>query len=509
MASMNESAPATASSPTHQSQAEARTDSSMPDITQHSLEHNPDIFTIICCNDSFQLALNHNHQDPAASVQASPSSPELQAASLSQLVLTPSDKIAISLHCDEQATADRSWLVEQAEQGNAFASYFLARTLQIDLNSDRIDKSERQAIHQQIFRLFESAANTNHTMAQFHLAQCYRNGIGVDRDRTKTIELYRSLADGGIPEAQIALGDCYESGEGAEQDYDSAIRWYSNAADQGSEDGRLHIVFLQAWFSFIGRGVEQSDIDAFNQWQEVSTQSTDPIIKPIATHMVGWMHYLGRGTVRDQQKGVKIICENKSDEFRLGEGECLVAWWTNLSYDSRAVYRFFKLCQLGSDRDWLCKHLMALCMLHGFGTAMNRKKAAGIFEQLAIDGHSDSQLWIGECYSCGGGVIWNPEKTFEWFRKSADQGNSYGQWRVGYCFYYGTGVAEDKPQAVEWYRKSAERGNRYGQCWLGDCYKNGEGVPQDIDTAIFWYRKSADQGNKDAINSLNGLGRWP
>ncbi|KAI9209120.1 uncharacterized protein BJ171DRAFT_488581 [Polychytrium aggregatum] len=224
--------------------------------------------------------------------------------------------------------------------------------------------------------------------------------------------------------------------------------------------------------------------------------------------MLGWMHYLGRGTMRDEQKGVKIIRENKSDEFLLGEGECLVAW-SLTSSDSPAAQMFFDLCRLGSDRDWLCKHLAAMCLIHGFGTIQDQTKAAGIFESLAREGHSHSQNWLGWCCWRGWGVPENYPSAFEWFTKSANQGNSYGYLGVGWCCYYGTGVAEDKPQAVEWYRKSAERGNRYGQCWLGDRYQYGQGVAKDIVTAILWYRKSADQGDELAINELKKLGRWP
>ncbi|KAI9209527.1 uncharacterized protein BJ171DRAFT_436671, partial [Polychytrium aggregatum] len=217
-------------------------------------------------------------------------------------------------------------------------------------------------------------------MARFHLAGCYHDGTGADQDHTMAFELYRSLADRGIPQAQVALGSCYQYGEGVDQDLNAAIEWYNKAADQGSEDGRLHIGFLRGWFSFIGHGVEQSDVDALNRWQEVSTLSTDPIIKFIATHMVGWMHYLGRGTVRDKQKGTKIIRDNQSDEFPFGEDECL-AGNSDADSDSPAAFMFFELCQLGSDRDWLCRHPMAVCLHYGFGTLKNQKKAAGIFEQ--------------------------------------------------------------------------------------------------------------------------------
>ncbi|KAI9202895.1 uncharacterized protein BJ171DRAFT_444085 [Polychytrium aggregatum] len=319
--------------------------------------------------------------------------------------LTPSDKIALSLHCDDQATANRSWLEDQADQGNAAASYLLARMLQseIDLQTDDYDEPEENTKHQQIFQHLEKATYANHTMAHFYLARCYRDGLGVNENHTKAVELYRSLAYRGIPQAQIALGRCYENGDGVDQSYNRAIEWYSMAADQGSEDGRLHIVFLRGWLSFVGHNIEQSDVDSFNRWQE----------------------------------------------------------------------------------------------------------AVSIFEQLANEGHSDSQFWIAECYCRGKGVSEDNEKAFEWFIKSADQGNSYGQYWVGLCYFCGYRVTKDHTKAVEWYRKSAEQGNRYGQKCLGNCYQNGHGVPQNTDTAVFWWRKSADQGHQYSINQLKELGKWP
>ncbi|KAI9203473.1 uncharacterized protein BJ171DRAFT_144464 [Polychytrium aggregatum] len=497
----------------------ASTMSSSLDITRLSLKHNQDIFTIFCCNDSFQLALDLNTIKTLLRVCKRAQSllsfkvPHFhrwcQSAGLChpdgqlRIGLTPSDQIALSLHCEDQATADRSWLEDRAEQGNAAASYFLARILQVDLDKQQsADESDRVTTHNQIVRHLKNAAEVDHSMAQLELAECYRNGHGVDQDHTKATELYRSLADRGISQGQIALGGCYEGGEGVDQDYNIAIEWYSKAEDQGSEDGRLHITFLRAWFSFIGHGTEQSDADALARWQEVATQSTDPVIKPIATHMVGWMHYLGRGTERDEQRGIKIIRDNQSDEFKLGESECLASVWNNIKSDSRTACKFFNLCQLGSDRNWLCRHLMAVCVFFGFGTTEDRTKAAGIFEPLADDGHSDSQFWIGSCYRCGGGVSRDWKKAFEGYSKSADQGNSYGQWIVGCCCYNGHGVTRDYAKALEWFRKSSEQGNRYGQWWLGNCYQLGRGVPEDIDTAISWFRRSADQGHESAFKEL-------
>ncbi|KAI9203222.1 uncharacterized protein BJ171DRAFT_583389 [Polychytrium aggregatum] len=532
MTSSNEPGSTAASSPTQQTQVQplaalsdivgAGSSLAILDPVQTSLEHNPDIFTIICCNDGFRLALDHSviktllrvcrRARPLLSSKVPRFQTWCQKAGLChfegqmRIGLTPSDQIALSLHCKDPGSADRSWLVALAEQRNPSASYLLARILRTDIDNQKFAMwIEKEAIHKQIFRHLEKAANANHPMAQFHLAEYYRQGLGVDKDRSRAVEIYRSLAKCGMSQAHVALGDCYEVGEGVDQDYHTALEWYIEAVDHGSEDGRLHIMFLRGWFSFIGHGAEQSDADAFNHWQEVRSKSVDPVLKSIATHMVGWMHYLGRGTIRDKYKGIDIIRSNESEDFPLGEAGSLAAYPSHVTSSSPTARKFFQLCQFGSDRDWLCKHLMAVCQFQRLGTTMDRKSAAAIFEQLANDGHSDSQYWIGMCYLAGDGVSGDSKKALEWFSKSANQGNSYGQWKLGVCYYYGSGVAKNFTKAVEWFRKSAEQGNRCGQNSLGWCYEEGNGVLQDIDTAIEWYRKSADQENEDAIEVLNNF----
>ncbi|KAI9193325.1 uncharacterized protein BJ171DRAFT_272756 [Polychytrium aggregatum] len=497
--------------------------SSSLDASQPALLY-PDIFTIVCFNDSFQLALDHSTIKTLLRVSRRARS--LLSSKLARfhrwcqkeglchpdgqmrIGLTPSDQIALSLHCKEKDPNDRSWLVVQAEQGSAPASYFLARVLQIDVDRGGMRWIEWNAKLQEIFHHLETASSASHPMAQFHLAECYLNRIGVDQDQIRAVEMYRSLADCGMPQAQIALGRCYESGEGVDQDYNTAIEQYTKAADQGCDNGRLRIVFLRGWFSFTGHGVEQSDEDALAHWQQVSTQSTDPVIKSIATHMVGWMHYLGRGTQQDQQKGIKMIRDSKSSAFKFGEAECLYGWPLAPS-NSPASREFFKLCQLGLDHNWLCKHLTAVCLVHGFGTAQDKTKAADIFEQLAHDEHSESQAWFGGCYGNGLGVPEDESKAFEWYSKSANQGNSYGQLGVGWSYYDESGVPRDFAEAVKWFRKSAEQNNRDGQYALGICFENGEGVTEDIDVAVFWYRKAAEHDQRRAINRLKSIGRWP
>ncbi|KAI9204482.1 uncharacterized protein BJ171DRAFT_505924 [Polychytrium aggregatum] len=225
--------------------------------------------------------------------------------------------------------------------------------------------------------------------------------------------------------------------------------------------------------------------------------------------MLGWMHYLGRGTVRDEQKGVKIIRDNRSDKFELGEHECLASLWSRISTSAPAPCKFHDLCQLGSEHDWLCMHLLAVCQFFGFGTFEDREQAERIFEQLANDSHSDSQFWLGSLEFAREIVAESFSKSFPILYQSANQGNSYGQWIIGEHYIGGAGVTKDDTKAAEWFRKSAEQGNQRGQSSLGICYMLGRGVTQDFDAAVFWIRKAAEQGHQGCIEDLEKLDLWP
>ncbi|KAI9207276.1 uncharacterized protein BJ171DRAFT_456505 [Polychytrium aggregatum] len=334
----------------------------MPNVTQHSLEPSPDIFTIICCNDSFQLALDHStiktllrfcrRARPLLSSKLAYFHTWCQKAGLChpdgqlRIGLTLSDQIAISLYCEDQETTDRYWLEDQADQGCSAAAYFLARILQVELaGQPKISWPERRKAQMEIFHLFKAAAEADHTMAKFHLADCYRNGLGVNQGLAKAIDLYRSLAERGIAQAQIALGHCYENGEGVEQDFDSAIEWYSKAADQGSHGDS------QFW--------------------------------------IGESYRSRRGGSEGEQKAFE---------------------WFSKSADQGNLYGQWRV-------GW--------CYSIGCGVTEDRTKAIEWFRKSAEQGNRYGQHWLGYCYHGGRGVPENIDTAVFWYRKSADQGYNY------------------------------------------------------------------------------------
>ncbi|KAI9202738.1 uncharacterized protein BJ171DRAFT_513094 [Polychytrium aggregatum] len=315
----------------------------------------------------------------------------------------------------------------------------------------------------------------------------------------------------------------------------TAAELFQAAADKGD----LEAAFQLGWLHFAGIGIAQSDIEAIAYWHLVHSQSSNAIMKSIAMFMTGCCCYLGRGTQLDESRAHQFFCESMTPEFPFGR--LLVYGDGKTESFSPVAVGFFQLCQLGSDHDWFCRHLVAKCMLGGFGVKKDREFAVGIMHELAYQGYSISQFALAECYCMGLGVPEDPvkgikwlttaanqgnadaqfalggcyckgedvtqdhAKGIEWFTKAANQGNADAEFALGVCYCKGEGVTQDYAKAIKWLTKAARQGNAESQDWLGDCYRDGKGVPKNTETARSWYQKAAAQGNKNAQTSLSKL----
>lgn len=81
---------------------------------------------------------------------------------------------------------------------------------------------------------YESAANSGDLSAALNLGAIYYNGVKIDRDYQKSVELYQQAAKSDDPAvASIAinnLGYCYYYGHGVEIDYGKAFELFTRGA---------------------------------------------------------------------------------------------------------------------------------------------------------------------------------------------------------------------------------------------------------------------------------------
>jgi TPR repeat protein len=75
--------------------------------------------------------------------------------------------------------------------------------------------------------LYREAADLGFPRAQYHLGMMYKFGLGVEKDLTQTMKLFKQAADGGYAYAQRDFG-CWHA-----KDLNEAIQHWRAAAGQG------------------------------------------------------------------------------------------------------------------------------------------------------------------------------------------------------------------------------------------------------------------------------------
>lgn len=84
----------------------------------------------------------------------------------------------------------------------------------------------------------------------------------------------------------------------------------------------------------------------------------------------------------------------------------------------------------------------------------------------------------------------NFEKAFYAYYELAANGSSSSQRFIGWMYFLGEGVAKDKEKSLYWFKKAAAVGDLEAQFGLGRLYSS----IGDNQSAIYWYQKSSSEG---------------
>ena len=142
---------------------------------------------------------------------------------------------------------------------NQWIQYFLAKSYSIGDNYTMKDEDKA-------FNLYKIAAEKNLVKAQYALAECYYNGIGVEKDEEIAFDWYLKAAAQGLPEAQIRIANCYSNDIVANKDEINAFRLYKEALENGHG-----IIELANRYSN-GNGVEKDEEKAFELYKKIENR---------------------------------------------------------------------------------------------------------------------------------------------------------------------------------------------------------------------------------------------
>ena len=154
-------------------------------------------------------------------------------------------------------------------------------------------------------------------------------------------------------------------------------------------------------------------------------------------YVLGWMHLQGYAKCDipiDTVKGITYL------------------EWAAEQKEERALFRLAELYQKGSKN-----HL-----------PRDRERAMAQFEESALLGHQEAQIYLGD-------------------------------------YYWATGWSNDKEKALRWYRMAAMNGDAWSQLFVGHYWSKADKKNNHFDKAMYWYGLALQEGNPNALHAKGDL----
>jgi predicted Ser/Thr protein kinase len=147
--------------------------------------------------------------------------------------------------------------------------------------------------------------------------------------------------------------------------------------------------------------------------------------------------------------------------------------------------------------------LMARRYEAGLGVAVDRSKAAGLWEVAALMGVQEAFPIIAARYAEGDGRRRNDSAAYVWFSRAAEAGHVLSMTRLAESYAHGRGVKRDENQSRFWFSKAAERHEPEAEYQLAMMLLRGKGGYQRDEVAgLGWLERAAKDGHLEARKEL-------
>jgi TPR repeat protein len=198
------------------------------------------------------------------------------------------------------------------------------------------------------------------------LAMHRLNGVGVERDLQKGIELLHRAANRGDPDAAYLIARLYEEGVGTPADPTGAVEWLERAAEFGHPEAQYRLGL--AYYRGEGRGLNTV---AGVRWLKAAAESGNAN----AQYALGIAYHLGRGTLRDEVRAVSWLEQAAAQDHVAAQylvGDAYSDGWSAPADAAWAARWYGRAAWLGLRP---AQYKMALFYLGGFGVPKNLVQA--------------------------------------------------------------------------------------------------------------------------------------
>lgn len=372
------------------------------------------------------------------------------------------------------------WRLKGHECGDALSSINAVWMKLVDLAEDN---------QIELFERIQKLAEQEDVVAQFEIADMYKNGYGCPQDSEKQIYWLSQASENGFVLGMKKLSDIYWD----KNDYENTYKWYKKAAELGDAVSQNKLANLY----YNGQGVEQGYEEAIKWYKLSAEQGYDWAQDNLAN-----MYYGGKGVKQDYSEAAKwyrMAAEqgNSTSQNNIGN---LYYWGKGVEKDFYEAVKWYR--KAAEQGNMYAQNNLANCCKKGEGMPQDYAEAVKWYRKSAEQGYANAQNSLGLQYWKGNGIDKSQEEANKWFRKAAEQGNMYAQGNLADSYRDGDGVPQDYTEATKWYQKAAEQGYDYAQNQLGIRYSKGQGVNKSNAEASKWFRKAAEQNHGWAAYNL-------
>lgn len=155
--------------------------------------------------------------------------------------------------------------------------------------------SARQDLKQAI-EWFEKAVKKNSAIGKLNLGFCLMQGLGIESDEKRAVDLLHQAALEGIPHAKWYLAVYYMRGGAAYRNETQAVEWLEKILLDGESDVYSYALTELGVCCLNGRGLRKNEKRAFSLFQQAAYLGSAP-----AMHSLAVCYFNGTGVVKDNR----------------------------------------------------------------------------------------------------------------------------------------------------------------------------------------------------------------
>lgn len=265
--------------------------------------------------------------------------------------------------------------------------------------------------------------------AQRMVAECYRQGKGVNANAVQAFQQYLGAAAKGNAEAQYEVSRCYEEGDGVDKDLVQAVVWLKKAAQQNHVDAQFALGMCYENGTCMDKNMEM----ATKLYQKAAEQGLAQ-----AQYCLGTCYEKGEGVGKDLRKAN--------------------AWYQKAAEQGYTPAKEKLAPKKNPEPTAEEQYNLAVRYDKGDGVEKDFNRAFELYKKAADQGHAVAQYEIGQYYYHGKGVDADVDKAVMYYMMSAEQGYALAQYELGRCYEEGIGYFKSPLRAKIWYEKAMENG---------------------------------------------------